>query len=79
MTTAPLSPSLAFLQRGDVAELSAEDAQRLGVKTGQRVVVSANGTRLEAEAVVRQAVPGGTVFLSRENAFAERLVQVAPK
>ena len=30
-------------------------------------------------AIVRQAVPGGTVFLSRENAFAEKLVQVAPK
>ena len=74
-----LSPSLAFLNRGATAELSAEDARRLGVSSGQTVVVSANGTRLEAEAVVRQAVPGGTVFLSPPNAFKEPLVTVAPK
>jgi NADH-quinone oxidoreductase subunit G len=74
-----LSPALAFLHRGATAELSAEDARRIGVRTGQTVVVAANGTRLEAEAVVRQAVPGGTVFLSPQNAFSEPLVSVVPK
>jgi NADH-quinone oxidoreductase subunit G len=74
-----LSPSLAFLNRGALAELSPADAERLGVAHGQTVVLSQEGTSVEAEAVVRHAVPGGTVFVSELGAFTEPLVEVAKK
>jgi NADH-quinone oxidoreductase subunit G len=57
------APALRFLAPRQQAELSAEDAQRLGVKPGDEVVVAANGTSVQAVARLRQAVPPGTVFL----------------
>jgi NADH-quinone oxidoreductase subunit G len=74
-----LSPALAFLHRGALAELSPDDAKRLGVAQGQTVVLRQNGTSVEAEAVVRHAIPGGTVFVSEPGAFTEPLVEVAKK
>jgi len=58
------SPSLRFLATGDKAWLSVEDARRLGVKSGDEVELSMNGDRLSAIAIVRTAVPEGSVFLS---------------
>jgi NADH-quinone oxidoreductase subunit G len=58
-----LAPSLQFLAPQQQAELSAEDAQRLGVRPGDEVEVSMNGTSVRATARLRQAVEPGTVFL----------------
>jgi NADH-quinone oxidoreductase subunit G len=58
------SPSLRFLATGEKAWLSVEDARRLGVKSGDEVELSVNGERLSATAIVRTAVPTGSVFLS---------------
>jgi len=58
------SPSLRFLATGEKAWLSVEDARRLGVESGDEVELSVNGDRLSAMAVVRTAVPAGSVFLS---------------
>jgi NADH-quinone oxidoreductase subunit G len=58
------SPSLRFLASGEKAWLSVEDAGRLGVSSGDEVELSVNGDRLSAIAIVRTAVPPGSVFLS---------------
>ncbi len=58
-----LSPSLKFLRQHQRAELSPADAQRLGVAHGDHVTVGSNGSRVKATAVLRSAVPAGTVFL----------------
>ena len=58
------SPSLRFLATGEKAWLSLKDARRLGVKSGDEVELSVNGDRLSAIAIVRTAVPAGSVFLS---------------
>jgi NADH-quinone oxidoreductase subunit G len=57
------APALKFLAPRQQAELSAEDAKRLGVRPGDEVEVAANGTSVRAIARLRQAVPPGTVFL----------------
>jgi NADH-quinone oxidoreductase subunit G len=58
------SPSLRFLASGEKAWLSVDDARRLGVKSGDEVELSVNGDLLSAIAIVRTAVPAGSVFLS---------------
>ncbi|HYN91577.1 MAG TPA: NADH-quinone oxidoreductase subunit NuoG [Thermoleophilaceae bacterium] len=58
------SPSLRFLASGEKAWLSVEDARRLGVESGDEVELAVNGDSLSAVAVVRTAVPAGSVFLS---------------
>jgi NADH-quinone oxidoreductase subunit G len=58
-----LSPALKFLRAHQRVELSPLDAERLGVEHGDHVVVASNGTRVEAVASLRAAVPEGTVFL----------------
>jgi NADH-quinone oxidoreductase subunit G len=58
-----LSPALKFLRQHQRAELSPIDAQRLGIDHGDHVVVASNGTRVQAVATLRAAVPEGTVFL----------------
>jgi NADH-quinone oxidoreductase subunit G len=58
------SPSLRFLATGEKAWLSVEDARRLGVESGEEVELSVNGDRVSATAIVRTAVPAGSVFLS---------------
>jgi NADH-quinone oxidoreductase subunit G len=57
------APALQFLAPQQRAELSAEDAQKLGVRPGDEVEVAMNGTSVRAVARLRQAVPPGTVFL----------------
>jgi NADH-quinone oxidoreductase subunit G len=69
------SPSLRFLATGKKASLSVDDARRLGVKSGDEVELSVNGDLLSAIAIVRTAVPAGSVFLSPP-AQVEGLVEV---
>jgi NADH-quinone oxidoreductase subunit G len=77
-----VSPALKYTVARQQVELSPEDAQRLGVTTGDAVDVAQNGTRLKALAHVRTGVPAGTVFLAEgiagesANAFSEPGVEV---
>jgi len=57
------APALRFLAPRQQAELSAEDARRLGIRPGDEVEVAMNGTSVRAVARLRQAVQPGTVFL----------------
>src|SRR4051794_24144281 len=68
------APVLRFLNPHQRAELSAEDARRLGIGPGDEVEVAVNGTSLRARAALRDALPAGTMFLlegtTTENANA---------
>jgi NADH-quinone oxidoreductase subunit G len=77
-----ISPALKFLIPEQQVELSPDDAQRLGILHGEDVVVTQNGTRLNAKAFVRSAVPPGSAFLAdglaadSANVLTERLIEV---
>jgi NADH-quinone oxidoreductase subunit G len=77
-----ISPALRFAVARQQAELSPEDAVRLGVANGEPVEVSQNGTRLTAPAAIRTGVPSGTIFLAdgietdSANALTEPTVEV---
>ncbi len=77
-----ISPALKFAIARQQVELSPEDALALGIRDGERVEVAQNGTRLQARAVVRNAVPVGTAFLAdgietdSANAFTDATVEV---
>ncbi len=77
-----ISPALQYTIATQQAELSPEDASRLGIQSGDPLEVSQNGTRLNATAAVRSDVPEGTVFLATgiasdsANAFTEPTVEV---
>jgi NADH-quinone oxidoreductase subunit G len=47
-----------------VVELSPADAERLGIEHGEEVEVGSNGHRLRGAAVVRAAIPAGSVFVA---------------
>jgi NADH-quinone oxidoreductase subunit G len=68
------APAMRFLSPSQLAELSPEDAERLGVAPGDEIEVAVNGTSVRARAVLRSRVPAGSVFLiegtSEENATA---------
>ncbi len=81
------APALRFLAPRQRAELSAGDAERLGVSAGDEVTVTVDGQRVRAEAAVRASVPPGSVFLisgtAADNATAltngvPRTVEVSP-
>ena len=59
-----LSPALHYTIARQQVELSPQDAHRLGIAGGERVVVSQNGAQLHATAHVRTGVPAGTAFLA---------------
>jgi NADH-quinone oxidoreductase subunit G len=77
-----ISPSLQYTVAHQQAELSPEDAERLGISSGDALTVSSNGTRVTATATVRSGVPPGTVFLATgiardsANALTEPTVEV---
>ncbi len=77
-----LSPALQYTVAHQQIELSPEDAERLGISTGETVAVAQNGTSLHAPAVIRSGVPAGAAFLAdgiatdSANAFTEPLVEV---
>ncbi len=57
------SPSLRFLAGRSRAELHPSDAERLGIASGDEVIVSVNGSSVRAAAVVRSSINAGDVFL----------------
>jgi NADH-quinone oxidoreductase subunit G len=59
-----ISPALQYTVVHQQAELSPEDAQRLGIVSGEMLEVSQNGTSIRARAAVRSGVPEGTIFLA---------------
>jgi len=77
-----ISPALKFLIAEQHAELSPEDAERLGIADGDSVRVASNGTVVDATAAVHSGVPAGTVFLAdgladnSANAFTDFDVEV---
>jgi NADH-quinone oxidoreductase subunit G len=58
-----LNPALRFLAPQQRVELSVADAERLGVKTGDRATVSQNGTAVQARVAVRERMQDGICFL----------------
>ena len=58
-----VSPALKFLVPRQRAELSPQDAQRLGVQQGQKVTIGVDGSSVKATVAVRSDMPAGTVFL----------------
>jgi len=81
-----LSPALKFLRHGQCAELNPADAERLGISHGAQVAVGSDGTHVNATAVLRTAVPEGSVFLEEgiaADSAAELdgggLVEVSPR
>jgi NADH-quinone oxidoreductase subunit G len=65
-----LSPILQFARPEPVVELSPADAERIGVQHGEEVEVTSNGHTLRGPAVVRAAVPTGSVFMPERVADA---------
>jgi NADH-quinone oxidoreductase subunit G len=68
------APVLRFLNPHQRAELSAADANRLGIAPNDEVEIAINGTSVHARAALRAALPPGSVFLiegtSQDNANA---------
>jgi NADH-quinone oxidoreductase subunit G len=58
-----VAPALKFLVPKQRAELAPEDARRLGVAHGERVVLGTDGHSIEAIVHLRDATPAGTVFV----------------
>ncbi len=67
------SPLLRFLAREGVAELSPEDAERLGVAHGDELELRVNGSTATATAHLRTGVPAGSVFVSGTSLPAGRV------
>jgi NADH-quinone oxidoreductase subunit G len=63
-----VSPALKFLAAKQRAELSPEDASRLGLTHGERVTVGVDGTAVNAVVAVRSDMPAGSVFLEEGTA-----------
>ncbi|HEU0019476.1 MAG TPA: NADH-quinone oxidoreductase subunit NuoG [Thermoleophilaceae bacterium] len=59
------SPSLRFLAPRQRAELSPDDAQRLGIAPGADVEVSSGDRVVRATAAIRNAIRPGSVFLTQ--------------
>jgi len=59
-----LNPPLKFLTPQQRVEVSPADAERLGLKTGEPVRVSDDGTTVEAQVQIKDRVPAGVVFLA---------------
>jgi NADH-quinone oxidoreductase subunit G len=57
------SPALRFLSPRQRAELSAADAERLGIAAGDEGEVAVNGTRVRARAALRARIEPGNIFL----------------
>ena len=58
-----LNPALKFLAPQQRVEISVADAERLGVKTGDKATVAQNGTSLQARVAVRERMQEGVCFL----------------
>jgi NADH-quinone oxidoreductase subunit G len=74
------APTLAELAAPARIELSPEDGQRLGVKSGQTVTLKTESGELAATAALRDAVPMGTAFLlDPRDEDSRRLLAGAPQ
>jgi NADH-quinone oxidoreductase subunit G len=77
-----VSPALQFIRPQQTVELSPADAERLGVADGDQVELGSNGTRVRGPARLRQAVPGGSVFIAEgtleqpSNVLTDALVEI---
>jgi anaerobic selenocysteine-containing dehydrogenase len=58
-----LNPPLRFLAPQQQVGLSLTDAERRGLKTGDEVRVSQNGTSVQARVSIKERVPEGTCLL----------------
>jgi NADH-quinone oxidoreductase subunit G len=58
-----LNPPLRFLAPQQRVELSVNDAERRGLKTGDEVQVSQNGTSIRAKVSIKERIPEGTCLL----------------
>jgi NADH-quinone oxidoreductase subunit G len=58
-----LNPPLRFLAPQQRVELSVPDADRLGLKSGDEVMVAQNSTSIRARVAIRERVNEGTCFL----------------
>jgi NADH-quinone oxidoreductase subunit G len=59
-----LNPPLKFLTPQQRVEISTSDADRLNLKSGDRVRVSQNGSGVQAQVHVKERVPAGVVFMA---------------
>jgi NADH-quinone oxidoreductase subunit G len=59
-----LNPPLKFLKPTQRLEVSAEDAERLALATGDQVRVAQGDKSLDATVAIRERVPGGVCFLA---------------
>jgi NADH-quinone oxidoreductase subunit G len=59
-----LNPPLKFLTPHQRVEISSADAERLGLKSGDPVRVSQNGSGVEAQVQIKERVPAGVVFMA---------------
>jgi NADH-quinone oxidoreductase subunit G len=57
------SPALKFLAPRQQVEMAPSDAQRLGVRHGEKVLVGSDGASVEATVALRDAALPGSVFL----------------
>jgi NADH-quinone oxidoreductase subunit G len=58
-----LNPPLKFLEPQQRVELSLVDAERMGLKSGDEVEVSQNGTTVQARVAIKERVSEGVCFL----------------
>ncbi|HSD82122.1 MAG TPA: molybdopterin-dependent oxidoreductase, partial [Solirubrobacteraceae bacterium] len=76
------SPALSFLHPAQRAELSPDDARKLGLRDGERVLVGVDGDSVRATVALRAAAQAGTVYLQSAlgedsaSALASPLVEV---
>jgi NADH-quinone oxidoreductase subunit G len=59
-----LNPPLRFLAPQQRLEISLSDAERIGLQSGDRVIIGQNGTSVEAKVQIRERVPEGVCFLA---------------
>jgi NADH-quinone oxidoreductase subunit G len=59
-----LNPPLKFLTPQQRVEISPSDADHLGLKTGEQVRVSQDGSTVEAQVQIKERVPAGVVFMA---------------
>jgi NADH-quinone oxidoreductase subunit G len=59
-----LNPPLKFLAPQQRVEISIADAERLGLKSGDAVRVSQNGSGVDALVQIKERIPAGVVFLA---------------
>ncbi len=59
-----LNPPLKFLTPQQRVELSPADAERLQLKSGEKVRVGQDGNTVEAEVQIKERIPAGVVFMA---------------